>query len=81
MRDVQSKTFRDSLHGPFGRIPNERFDLCRRRLVEFLEIVRVDSKDPFLVHRTRGKGGLGDLSRKHDDYLYGKTPLHGRRHP
>jgi hypothetical protein len=38
-RDVQSKNFRDSLHGPFGRIPNERFELCRRRLVEFLGTV------------------------------------------
>ncbi len=44
-RDVQSKTFRDSLHGPFGRIPKERFDLCRRRLVEFLQSVTVDPKD------------------------------------
>ena len=40
LRDVQSKTFRDSLHGPFGRIPNERFELCRLRLVEFLESVK-----------------------------------------
>ncbi len=38
-RDVQSKNFRDSLHGPYGRIPDERFELCRRKLVEFLEIV------------------------------------------
>ncbi|HMB67146.1 MAG TPA: nucleotidyl transferase AbiEii/AbiGii toxin family protein [Candidatus Bathyarchaeia archaeon] len=36
-RDVQSENFRDSLHGPFGRIPSERFELCRRRLVEFLK--------------------------------------------
>ncbi len=36
-RDVQSRNFRDSLHGPYGRIPEERFELCRRRLVEFLE--------------------------------------------
>ncbi len=34
--------------------------------------VKVDPKDPFLVHRPRGKSGIGDLSRKHDDYLYGK---------
>ncbi len=40
MRDVQSKNFRDSLHGPYGRIPDERFELCRRRLVEFLETLR-----------------------------------------
>lgn len=38
-RDAQSKNFRDSLHGPYGRIPDERFELCKRRLVEFLEIV------------------------------------------
>ena len=38
-RDVQSKNFRDSLHGPYGRIPDERFELCRRKLVEFLETV------------------------------------------
>jgi len=38
--DVQSKTFRDSLHGPYGRIPNERFELCKRRLVQFLESVK-----------------------------------------
>ncbi len=75
MRDLQSRTFRDSLHGPFGMIPDERFDLCRRRLVEFLQLedeVRVDPKGPFLVHRPHGRSGVGDLSRKHDDYLYGK---------
>src|SRR5437879_1595409 len=36
------------------------------------EEVQVDPKDPFLVRRPRGKSGLGDLSRKHDEYLYGK---------
>ena len=38
-RDVQSETFRDSIHGPFGRIPNQLFELCRTRLVEFLSAV------------------------------------------
>lgn len=36
------------------------------------EEVRVDPKDPFLVRRPRGKSGLGDISVKHDEYLYGK---------
>jgi hypothetical protein len=36
------------------------------------EEVRVDPEDPFLVRKPRGKSGLGDLSRKHDEYLYGK---------
>jgi hypothetical protein len=82
-RDVQSMTFRDSLHGPFGRIPDERFELCKRRLVELLETLestfsvdrikkaKPDPKDPFLVRAPQGKSTLGDLSKKHDEYLYG----------
>jgi hypothetical protein len=36
-QDVQSENFRDSLHGPYGRIPDERFELCRKRLVKLLQ--------------------------------------------
>ena len=36
-RSIESKTYRDSLHGPYGKIPDERFDLCRKRLMEFLD--------------------------------------------
>lgn len=86
-RNIESESFRDSLHGPYGRIPEERFELCRRRLSEFLDRVssrssqqsrkltakvKVDPKDPFLTRRARGGSGLGDLSRNHDKYLYGK---------
>ncbi len=41
------------------------------------EEVRVDPRDPFLVRRPRGKSGLGDLSKKHDEYLYGKKKGRG----
>ena len=41
------------------------------------EEVRVDPRDPFLVRRPRGKSGLGDLSKKHDEYLYGKKKSRG----
>ena len=41
------------------------------------EEVRVDPREPFLVRRPRGKSGLGDLSRKHDEYLYGKKKSRG----
>ncbi len=45
----------------------------RKAVTKMLEDeVRIDPKDPFLVRRPRGKSGLGDLSRKHDEYLYGK---------
>jgi hypothetical protein len=55
-RDVRSESFRDSLQGPFGSIPSERFELCRRRLVEFLESAKsmagVDrSRKVKLTHR------------------------------
>ncbi len=43
-RDVQSESFRDSLHGPFGRIPSERFELCRKRLVEYLTAVNIRTR-------------------------------------
>ncbi len=45
----------------------------RKAVTKMLEEeVRMDPKDPFLLRRPRGKSGLGDLSRKHDEYLYGK---------
>jgi hypothetical protein len=34
---VESKDFRDSIQGPFGKIPDGRFNLCKGNLVEFLE--------------------------------------------
>ncbi len=36
------------------------------------EKVKVDPKDPFLRRKPSGKSGLGDLSTRHDKYLYGK---------
>jgi hypothetical protein len=44
------------------------------------EEVKVDPKDPFLVRWPCGKSGLGDLSRKHDEYLYGKMRGSGPWH-
>jgi hypothetical protein len=36
------------------------------------EEVRIDPRDRFLARTPRGKSGLGNLSREHDKYLYGK---------
>jgi len=36
-RSIESKTYRDSLHGPYGKIPDERFKSCRKLLMEFLD--------------------------------------------
>lgn len=36
-RTIESKTYRDSLHGPYGKIPDGRFDRCEKRLIEFLD--------------------------------------------
>ncbi|MFQ6064320.1 MAG: hypothetical protein ACE5L6_02475 [Candidatus Bathyarchaeia archaeon] len=30
----------------------------------------IDPDDPFFTHKPVGRSGLGDLSRKHDKYLY-----------
>ena len=38
-RTVRSEDYRDSLHGPFGMIPDERYDACKNRLLEFLKIL------------------------------------------
>ena len=35
------------------------------------EEVIVDPKDSFLNRKPQGKSGLGDLSARHDKYLYG----------
>src|SRR5438105_13395415 len=43
---------------------------------KMVEEVRVDPKDPFLARLPRGKSGLEDLSRKHDEYLHGKKKSH-----
>lgn len=45
----------------------------RKAVTKMLEEeVRIDPKDPFLNRKARGGSGLGDLSEKHDEYLYGK---------
>lgn len=31
---------------------------------------KIDANDPFFTHKPVGRSGLGDLSRKHDRYLY-----------
>ncbi len=50
----------------------------RKAVTKMLEEeVRIDPRDPFLVRRPRGKSRLGDLSRKHDEYLYGKKKSRG----
>jgi len=33
---VKSKGYRDSIHGPFGKMPDERFNICESRLLDFL---------------------------------------------
>ena len=35
-RSIESKSYRDSIHGPFGKMPDERFNSCKKRLLDFL---------------------------------------------
>lgn len=34
---VNSKDYRDSIQGPYGKIPDKRFDTCKKSLTEFLK--------------------------------------------
>ncbi len=36
-RSVKSEGYRHSLQGPYGKMPDEMFDRCEKRLVQFLE--------------------------------------------
>jgi len=36
------------------------------------EEFRVDPADPFFTRKPAGRSGVGDLSKKHDRYLYGE---------
>jgi hypothetical protein len=49
--------------------------LAVNRMVK--EGVKVDPKDPFLNRKPTGRSGLGDLSKKHDEYLYGRKRRRG----
>lgn len=35
-RSIESKGYRDSIHGPFGKMLDERFNSCKNRLLDFL---------------------------------------------
>jgi hypothetical protein len=78
-RDVQSEKFRDSIHGPFGRIPNERFELCRRRLVEFLGIVNTPRRKPeeaaHVENSAKEKSGIDPKDPIFDISLGRRKPL------
>ncbi|TMH94659.1 hypothetical protein E6H37_06850 [Candidatus Bathyarchaeota archaeon] len=60
----------------------EGLRLAVNRMVK--EGVKVDPKDSFLNRKPTGRSGLGDLSKRHDEYLYGRkrrrdsssTPAH-----
>ncbi len=53
----------------------EGLRLAVNRMVK--EGVKVDPKDPFFNRRPTGRSGLGDLSKKHDEYLYGRKRRRG----
>jgi hypothetical protein len=42
-KTVSAAGYRDSLQGPYGKIPDARFERCKRRLLEFVE--ELDSPD------------------------------------
>ena len=47
----------------------EGLKIAVARLVE--EEMKLDPNDPFFTHKATGRSALGDLSERHDEYLYG----------
>lgn len=47
----------------------EGLKIAVARLIE--EEVKLDPNDLFFTHKATGRSGLGDLSKRHDEYLYG----------
>jgi hypothetical protein len=74
LEEEEYRTFKDLLEKRKLSI-REGLRKAVTRMLE--EEAKIDPKDPFLVRRPHGKSGLGDLSRKHDEYLYGKKKTHG----
>ena len=74
LEEEEYRVFRDVL----GKQKLSIREGLRKAVTKMLEEeVKVDPKDPFLVRRPRGKSSLGDLSAKHDEYLYGKKRRRG----
>jgi len=47
----------------------EGLKIAVARLIE--EEIKLDPNDPFFTHKAKGRSGLGNLSERHDEYLYG----------
>jgi hypothetical protein len=65
----------EALYGELERLARERGEGLSEALTEALEAYLKQRKayvnDPFFQLRPLGSSGLGDLSEKHDQYLYG----------
>lgn len=38
-KSVSMESYRDSIHGPYGKMPDERFNLCKNNLLDFLSVL------------------------------------------
>jgi len=59
--------------------PSEELARSLERVLEERKHIRLrmDSREPFLARKPVGRSGLRDLSRKNDEYLYGKRRRRG----
>ncbi len=81
MTDVMAKVVQTDLEEEEYKVFKELLDKQRLSIRDGLRLavdrmvkenVKVDPRDPFLRRKPLGKSGLGDLSTRHDKYLYGK---------
>lgn len=69
LKEEEYRAFKEALREK-GLSIREGLKLAVVRLIE--AEFRVAADDPFFTHKPVGRSGLGDLSKKHDKYLYGK---------
>jgi len=69
LKEEEYRAFKEALQKK-GLSIREGLKLAVERLIE--AEFKVVADDPFFTHKPVGRSGLGDLSKKHDKYLYGE---------
>ncbi len=69
LEEEEYRALKDALEKK-GLTIREGLKLAVEKLLE--SEFKIDPEDPFFTQKPIGKSGLGDLSEKHDKYLYGE---------
>lgn len=70
LEEEEYRAFKEALQKK-GLNIREGLKLAVARLIE--AEFKVDVNDPFFTHKPVGRSGLRDLSKRHDEFLYGEN--------